>query len=293
MTTPRLTIGLPVYNGENYLAESIDCLLAQTYTDFELVISDNASSDGTEEICRKYAAADDRIRYVRQPVNIGAAPNHNFLVEQARGELFKWAAHDDLFAPKLVESCVELLDANRDAALAHAYMAIVDEHGEVIETYDYTLRTDSASTPERFADLLFTDGGDDFYGVIRTDVMRAIAPHDSYHNAGRKLVAEMALYGRFLQVPEVMFYRREHPGRGDRLGSVRAVCRNLDPRRANHSTARLMGEYMASYFTAVARAPMSSADRRRCYGLLTRWLAGRTVGRPFQRLKGAVSGRAS
>jgi glycosyltransferase involved in cell wall biosynthesis len=285
MTTPRLTIGLPVYNGENYLAESIDNLLAQTYPDFELVISDNASSDGTEEICRKYAAGDDRIRYVKQPVNIGAAPNHNFLVDEARGELFKWAAHDDLFAPRLVESCVELLDANHDAALAHAYMAIVDEHGDVMETYDYTLKTDSPSAPVRFRDLLFTDGGDDFYGVIRTDVMRAIAPHDSYHNAGRKLVAEMALYGRFLQVPEVMFFRREHPGRGDRLGSVQAVCRNLDPRRAGQSTARLMSEYMTSYFTAVARAPLSAADRRRCYGLLTRWLSDRTLLKPVHKIE--------
>src|SRR3954469_1453627 len=284
MTTPRLTIGLPVYNGENFLAESIDALLAQTYSDFELVISDNASTDGTEEICRGYAAGDKRIRYIKQAENIGAAPNHNFLVGQARGELFKWAAHDDLFAPKLVQSCVELLDDNRDAVLAHAYMAIVDETGAVIETYDYTLKTDSPSAPVRFRDLLFTDGGDDYYGVIRTDVMRAIAPHDSYHNAGRKLVAELALYGRFLQAPEVMFFRREHPGRGDRLGSVKAVCRNLDPRRANHSTARLMREYLTSYFTAVARAPLSAADRRRCYALLTRWLSDRTVLKPVHKI---------
>ena len=280
MTTPRLTIGLPVYNGQNFLAESIDALLAQTYGDYELVISDNASADGTEEICRDYAARDKRIRYVKQPKNLGAAGNHNFLVTQARGEFFKWAAHDDLFAPKLVESCIELLDQNPDAALAHAYLAIVDETGEVIESYDYTLRTDSPSAPARFRDLLLTDGGDDFYGVIRTDVMRRVTPHGSFHNAGRKLVAEMALYGRFLQVPEVMFFRREHPGRGDRLGSVKAVCRNLDPRRDGHSTARLMTEYMASYFTAVARAPLSAADRRRCYTLLAGWLADRTVLKP-------------
>ncbi|HEY0450395.1 glycosyltransferase family A protein [Actinophytocola sp.] len=287
MTTPRLTIGLPVYNGENYLAESIDALLAQTYSDFELVISDNASTDGTEEICRKYAEGDDRVRYVKQARNIGAAPNHNFVVDEARGELFKWASHDDLYAPDLVASCVGLLDANPDAVLAHAYMAIVDETGAVTQTYDYRLATDSPSAPVRFRDLLFTDGGDDMYGVIRTDVMRRIAPHDSYHNAGRKLVAELVLYGRFLQVPEVLFFRREHPGRGDRLGSVQAVCRNLDPRRAGHSTARLMGEYLTSYFTAVARAPLSAADRRRCYGLLTRWLSDRTVLKPVHVLRRA------
>jgi len=288
MTTPRLTIGLPVYNGENYLAESIDALLAQTYTDFELVISDNASTDGTEEICREFAAGDERIRYIRQPANIGAAPNHNFVVDAARGELFKWAAHDDLYGPKLVESCVDLLDANPDAVLAHAYMAIVNADGEVEENYDYRLATDSPSAPVRFHDLLFTDGGDDMYGVIRTDVLRRIPPHDSFHNAGRKLVAELSLYGRFLQVPDVMFFRRDHPTRGDRLGSVKSVCRNLDPRRADHSTARLLREYMLSYFTAVARAPLSAADRRQCYGHLVRWLSDRTVLKPLHRVRRAA-----
>ena len=86
---PRLSIGLPVYNGENYLAESLEALLGQSYEDFELIISDNASTDGTADICRRYAKQDSRIRYIRQPHNIGCAPNHNFVIEQARGELFK------------------------------------------------------------------------------------------------------------------------------------------------------------------------------------------------------------
>jgi glycosyltransferase involved in cell wall biosynthesis len=278
---PRLSIGLPVYNGENYVAEALDALLAQTYTDFELIISDNASTDGTETICRDYAARDPRIRYLRQAHNIGAAPNHNFLVERARGELFKWAAHDDLFAPKLVECCVRALDERPEYVLSHAYMAIVDEHGKTIEEYDYRLRTESPSAPERFRSLLFTEGGDDFYGVVRTSVMRRIAPHDSYHNAGRKLVAEIALYGPFHQVPEVMFYRRDHPGRGDRLGSIRGVCANLDPRRAKHSAARLVTEYVLSYPAAIRRAPLSAADRRRCYEYYLEWLGRRTLLAPF------------
>ena len=283
-TVPRLTIGLPVYNGENYLAESLDALLSQSYTDFELVISDNASTDGTEKICRDYASQDSRIRYVRQPHNIGAAPNHNFLVDEARGELFKWAAHDDLFAPDLLARCIETLDANPDAVLAHAYMAIVDEAGKTIEEYDYRLATDSPSAPERFHSLLVTDGGDDFYGVIRTDVLRRMTPHDSYHNAGRTFIAELSLYGRFLQVPEVMFFRREHPGRGDRLGSIAAVCGNLDPRRKGQSTARLLGAYLAGIFAAVSRAPLSAAERRRCYGHVVRWLAGKPLGKIGVRL---------
>ena len=112
---PRLSIGLPVYNGENYLAESLDALLGQSYEDFELIISDNASTDGTADICRRYGKQDSRIRYIRQPRNIGLAPNHNVVLDQARGELFKWASHDDLYARDLLKCCVEALDEYRHA----------------------------------------------------------------------------------------------------------------------------------------------------------------------------------
>ena len=102
-SVPRLSIGLPVYNGEDFLAESLDSLLGQTYEDFELIISDNASTDGTADICRRYEKQDSRIRYIRQPRNLGCAPNHNVLVQYARGELFKWASHDDLYGRELIE----------------------------------------------------------------------------------------------------------------------------------------------------------------------------------------------
>jgi hypothetical protein len=281
---PPLTIGLPVHNGQNYLSKSLDSLLTQTYPDFELIISDNASADGTEEICRDYAGRDSRIRYIRQPTNIGAAPNHNYLVQEARGRLFKWAAHDDLFAPKLVERCIEALDDWSELILAHAYMGTVDERGKTLEIYDYRLATDSPRASERFRSLMFTEGGDDFYfyGVIRTDVMRRIAPHNSYHKAGRKLVAEMSLYGPFHQVPEIMFFRREHPGRGDNLGSIQRVCTNLDPRRKGHSTARLVAEMLAAYPVAIGWAPLSAAERRRCYQVYLAWIAARTVPKPFR-----------
>ena len=109
---PRLSIGLPVYNGENYLAESLDALLGQSFEDFELIISDNASTDGTAAISRRYERLDSRVRYVRQPRNVGLAPNHNIVVEQARGELFKWASHDDVYGRELLERCVVALDEN-------------------------------------------------------------------------------------------------------------------------------------------------------------------------------------
>ncbi|EGX56009.1 glycosyl transferase [Streptomyces zinciresistens K42] len=275
---PRLSVGLPVYNGEEYLAESLDALLGQTYEDFELVLCDNDSADGTAQICRKYAAQDSRIRYIRLARNIGAAPNHNYVFTQCRGELFKWASHDDLYARDLLARCVEALDAMPEVILAHSGQAVVDGDGRVKVPYAYGLATDSPRAPERFRSLLFEPGGDDFYGVMRADVLRRVKPHDSYHHADRAFVAELTLHGPFHQVPELLYFRRDHPTRAERANpSRRARCVNLDPRRAGplHPTPRLLAEYVAGFVAAIRRAPLSSADRRACYGHLAAWLASR------------------
>ena len=109
-TSPKLSLGIPVYNGAAYLAQLFDCLRGQTLTDYEAIISDNASTDATEQICRRVAAADPRFRYQRNARNIGAAPNFNRVFEQATGQYFKWTAHDDLLAPTYLERCVAVLD---------------------------------------------------------------------------------------------------------------------------------------------------------------------------------------
>ena len=166
---PRLSIGLPVYNGEKYLAESLDALLGQSYEDFELIISDNASTDGTAGICRRYMKQDSRIRYIYQPRNIGAAPNHNFVVGQARGELFKWASHDDLYAHDLLKCCVDALDEYPHIVLAHSWTALIDGSGKVTEAIEYPLATASLRAPERFRSMLYANAGDDSCGVIRTE----------------------------------------------------------------------------------------------------------------------------
>ena len=134
-TAPRLTIGLPVYNGEKYVAESLESLLGQSFTDFELIIADNASTDSTGDICRHYEKQDSRVRYFRQPRNIGLAPNVNFIIGRARGELYKEAAHDDLYARNLLASCVQALDEYPQVVLAHSWTAKVDGSGNVTEAY--------------------------------------------------------------------------------------------------------------------------------------------------------------
>ena len=144
-TAPKLSIGLPVYNGEKYVAESLEALLGQSFTDFELIISDNASTDSTGDICRRYEKQDSRVRYFRQPRNIGLAPNHNFVVEQARGELFKWASNDDLYTRDLLERCIDVLDKYPDVVLAHSWTAKVDDSGTLTKALEYQLDTACAT----------------------------------------------------------------------------------------------------------------------------------------------------
>src|SRR6185369_4346332 len=107
---PSVSIGLPVYNGVNYLRQALDSLLAQTFGDWELILSDNGSTDATESICREFAARDGRIRYLREPVNRGATWNFNRVFELSRAPLFRWAAHDDVCSPELLERCVAALE---------------------------------------------------------------------------------------------------------------------------------------------------------------------------------------
>ena len=272
---PRLSIGLPVYNGERFLAEALDALLAQTYTDFELIICDNASTDGTERIARDYVARDPRVRYIRHDHNLGSALNHAGAVDAARGELFKWASDDDLYAPDLLRRCVEALDAESEVVLAHCATAFIDEQGQVTNVEDYPLQTDTDDVAARFRSLLYTQGGDDIYGVIRTPVMRAIAPHGSYHHADRVLVAELGLHGRFHQIAEPLYFRRDHPGRAERAASgLRRRTANLDPSRANrwrHPAVRLVAEYLAAYVRAIVQAPLSASEKARCLGILGVW----------------------
>jgi glycosyltransferase involved in cell wall biosynthesis len=294
---PPLSVGLPVYNGEKFLGEAIDSLLGQTFGDFELIISDNASTDQTGEICREYAQQDARVRYIRQPHNIGLSPNHNFVADEARGKLFKWAAADDLYGPGLLRGCVQALDERPDAVLAHSWTAAVDAAGNVTQAYSYPLKTESASPAERFRSFLFGcsgmfeargSGGNlvrfdhdgilracDEYGVIRTRVLRSVAARGSYHDPDRILITELLLRGPFAIIPDWMYFRRDHDGRAHN-SSLQERCAILDPRRASrlkNPPVRLMGEYVIGYVGAIRRAPISPADRRECLRQLALWVA--------------------
>ncbi len=286
ISKPRLSIGLPVYNGADFLAKSLDALLGQTYEDFELIISSNASTDGTDEMCQEYAARDARIRFFRQPTNIGAVPNHNFVLDQAGGELFKWASGDDLYARDLLKRCIGRLDEHPEAILCHSWTAAVDGEGKVIQAHEYPLRTASPDVVERLHSMLYAGDelpgairADDFYGVIRTDVLRRAKPLDSYYHSDQTYMAGLALHGPFQQVPDWLYFRRHHPGRAHQANpTMRSWCANLDPKRRDalrHPAVRLLGEYVWGFYDSVRRAPLSSAERRACYREITGWLASR------------------
>jgi glycosyltransferase involved in cell wall biosynthesis len=283
-SVPRLSVVLPVYNGANFLAESLEALLGQTYEDFELIISDNASNDETADICQRYVRQDSRIRYIRQPHNIGLSPNHNFVIRQARGELVKMASHDDLYARDLLKRCIDALDGHPEAVLAHSWEARIDPAGKVIKALKYSVAVDAPRAPDRFRSMLF-DGWDDYtYGVIRTKVLLRTHLLRSHHLADRTINTELSLQGPFHMIPDWLYFRREHPGRtSEHPGratpyTVRTRSAGLDPRRANrikHPVVRLYGEYVWGYIAAIRSAPLSSAQRQECYRHLARWLAWR------------------
>lgn len=209
--TPRLSIGLPVYNGERYLAQALDSLLAQTFRDFELIICDNASTDSTAEICRRYADADPRVRYHRHPRNIGAARNFQSTLRLASAPLFKWASADDLCLPEFLERCVAALGEHPDAVLAFPSTVLIDGDGKLLDSYeDIDIRDDTAVA--RFDRVLSTiERCNAQYGVTYTDVLRRTGGMRSYNSGDIVLLAELALYGKLVRLPERLFCRRMHP----------------------------------------------------------------------------------
>lgn len=272
-STPRVTIGLPVYNGQNYLAETMESLLAQTCTDFELVISDNASTDRTETICREYAVRDERIRYYRQEENVGASANYNRVFELARGVYFKWAAHDDLLAPTYLERCVAVLDADPDVVLAYTQAKAIDDQGQVVKVYPGKHHFSAAAPRERFYEFVLDPHPVvAVFGLMRRDVLGRTRLIGKYAGSDRPLLSELSLLGKFYEVPEHLFFYRFHEEQswgGNK--SPQAQQAWYDPRRADKITFpqwRLLREHVRS----IERSPVGLADRASCYLYMGYWM---------------------
>jgi len=271
---PRVSIGLPVYNGENYLKDAINSILAQTFTDFELIISDNASTDKTSEICKAYAEKDTRIHYYRAEKNLGAAWNFNRVFELSAGEYFKWVAHDDLVAPDYLSKCIEVLDNDDSIILCNSKVEFINEYGDVIAAYIMKQNDVNSRKPQdRFGYLIyFNHFCFDVFGLIRSDALRKTRLIKSYPGSDRALLAELSLIGRFYETPQFLFLHREHEER-----STRAYL-NLQLRAGWFDTSkegkitlprwRIFFEYLIS----VNHYSLGMYDRACCYAHLGNWL---------------------
>lgn len=210
---PTVTIGLPVYNGEKYLEAAVESILGQSFRDFELIISDNASSDGTEAIGQAQAARDPRVSYRRNAQNVGLSGNFNLLVPLARGRLFKWAGADDVLRPGYLERCVAAIDADPWVVLAYPQTDFVDGEGTPLPFKDPGWHLVSDDPSER---LLFAIRADQWMnavlGVIRTDALRRTRLMPRYAGPDCRLLAELSVLGKFVEVPEPLFVRRVHTG---------------------------------------------------------------------------------
>jgi glycosyltransferase involved in cell wall biosynthesis len=202
---------VPVFNGEEYLDEMMRSVLSQTFTDLEVVVSDNGSTDGTPALLAKYARADPRVKVHRVSENLGAGWNFNRVLELSRGDYFKWQAHDDVLAPTYLERCVEELDADPQVCLAHTGVDMVDSLLNVLEHYGIRLDTDNADPVVRFSELVLRwHLCFEVFGLIRRQTLDCTNGMGSFGHGDGVLLAHLALLGRFVYIDEPLFLNRQH-----------------------------------------------------------------------------------
>ena len=269
MPSPRVSIGLPVYNGEQYLPAALDSILSQDYNDFELIISDNASTDSTQDICRRYAARDSRIRYYGKEANIGASGNFNCLVELARGEFFKWAAHDDVHLPGFLRRCVEIIEqAPAKVILVAPKAEVIDEHGKTLYKLAESLDTRHPQPHQRVGDvlrgILWATAQ---FGLFRRDALRKTRLIQPFFASDYVLLVEVALMGEIWELPETLFQRRKHPGISTTANaSSRDLLAWFDTSQKgfiNYIPPRLRLGF--EFFRAIARSQLPFRERLLCY----------------------------
>jgi glycosyltransferase involved in cell wall biosynthesis len=268
---PQVSIGIPLYNAERYIRPALEAIIVQTFTDFEVVISDNASTDGTPDICKEFVARDPRFRLFRNEKNLGAAYNFNRVFELSRAPLFRWAAYDDLMGPRALEVCVEALRRTPDAVLAYPRSVIIDEEGKWVEDYDEKYRLGEAESHRRFRHFLKiveTTNCHPIFGLIRSDVLRKTPLLGNYHSADKVLLGRLALLGKFVEVPDREFLRRRHATVSVAVNKTAkdfAVWFDTSLKgKAAYPRIRRAKEFVLS----VSRSGMSASEKLYCYASL-------------------------
>lgn len=275
---------MPVYNGQEYLQDAIDAILRQSFEDFELIISDNCSTDRTAEICETLAARDARIRFVRQSKNLGAIGNFNALVHLANGRYFKWAAHDDLMEPSFLQRCVDALDQDESLAWCHSRSDMIDAGGrsfrEILPPDDPALRVDSDGEvaweghPRDGVDshdpiarfkgvILGTNWCVDSYGLFRLESLKQTRLLLPFYGAEKVLMGEISLLGRYHEVPELLFYQRVHDNASSNLNSASEQANFADSKRKASPFVSTRLPILKAHFGAVVHASLSGSQKLR------------------------------
>jgi glycosyltransferase involved in cell wall biosynthesis len=285
--SPTVSVGLAVRNGLNVLHRCIDSVLSQDFTDFELVISDNVSDDGTPELLAEYAGADPRINLSANPENIGSHENMNRVLERSRGTFFRWISADDWLEPGCLSACVRALEGREDAIGVTTYFTIHADGGSRYEEYrgEFPTSDDPARRFERMLWFFHAGDGkyDPIYGMYRRHVLmrsRRLRPSEQ---TDWLLCAELALIAPILHVDSRLANRtRSYPLTPDRA----AFRRRLDPARATgleSSARRLYQDLLA----LVAEADLTEAQRRRCKRALRRFWVRDVISRGRSRAASA------
>jgi len=214
----KVSIGLPVYNGECFLDATLESLLAQTFDDFELIISDNASTDRTGEIAQRFVARDARVRYHRNSRNLGHAANYNGLARMADGDFFKWATADDVCRPKFLECCIAALERSPDAVLAYPRTQFIDQTDNPLDIQDPGFPLYWPRAVDRWSFVVAAEHWvNAILGVIRRSSLLRTGFLPSYRGGDYVLLGELSLLGRFIEVPDVLFLRRIHPAASSQM----------------------------------------------------------------------------
>jgi glycosyltransferase involved in cell wall biosynthesis len=285
---PKLSIGIPVFNGQEFLPELLDSLLAQTFRDFEILICDNASTDQTLEICREYEQRDSRIHYFHNSRNLGAVANFNRVFELSTAPLFKWAAHDDLYHDGYLAACVSLLEANPDTVLAHTDTAFINEKGELLhyeqETGSFVDRKtgrrywtdvpglgDTPVAVSRFWQVLTRAHlGTHMFGVVRREALRQTSLLLNFTGSNRAMLAELALLGRFRCADQPLFLTRYHANVFPALDHTEPRSfRSTDDKRYTRRISQIK-----AFFGAPRGKPIGALSKLACFMLVATHSAG-------------------
>lgn len=263
--TPLVSIGLAVYNGELFLEEAIQSILCQTYSDFELILSDNASTDHTEEICRRYAALDKRIHYYRNAANIGGANNENRTFYLSKGKYFHLHAHDDVLAPDFIEKCLKVIEENPEVVICYTETVFIDQHGDHLNKTINRLG-DQKEPYQRFAELIKRyHYCESIYGLIRSEILHKTRLQLNYTNSDRTLLSELCLYGPFYQIAEPLFFKRLH--KGNAYIDLRTRMAWFDPGFVGKVSFPYWVQFF-DYFVTIGRVPISLSNKLRCYMIM-------------------------